>query len=856
MPDLRISELATLAGANLAAGDFVPVADVSASESKKITVTDFVGKAVTLIADSTIPSGKVLFGSGSIPGSALANLAVGTGQLAAASVTAAKLADFSSVNFVSSLPATGAFRGQLAVDVVSLAVYCWNGAQWDSIKASGSVNTVIGGSTGIVNISVSQVGDTVTINTTLDQTTAAAHFLAGPSGSAGTVTYRLINASDLPVATTSSKGAVSVNGNGLVLSGDQIQIDNTVTAVTASYYLVQYNAKGLITGGRAITATDLPAATSGTVGAVYPGTGLSVTTGGQLNHANTAAPGTYTKVTVDSQGHVSSGTLLTSADVPDLSTDKLTSGQLPTARIANQAVTGSKLANSSVTQFGGATNTTGVVSFPPAEFTGQYFYDSINKDLYLWDGNAWQAITITAGEIVFGGTFNASTGSGKGLIASVTTAGQAIGLTVGAHLPAASATNARYYLVVSVGGTISSGEAPHVTLTPPDMILSNGTSWQEIDVSTAVTGATQASGITFTPTGGIQAVNVQTALAELDTEKIGAAGATITGELLIGTTGALAFEGSTDNGFETYISVVDPTADRTITLPNISGTVITTGDTGSVTDTMLAGSIPLTKLAALTSGNLIVGNASNQAASVAVSGDITISNAGLVGISADAIVNADINASAAIAFSKLAALNSGALLVGNGSNVAAAVTPTGDVTISNAGVTSIAAGVIVDADISSSAEIAVSKLADGTARQLLQTDAAGTGVEWASNIDIPGTLDVTGIGTFDAATRGAISALSDGATITPDFAVANHFSVTLGGNRTLANPTNLTAGQSGVIFVTQDATGSRTLSYGSFWDFSTGSAPTLTTTANTVDALVYVVRSSTSIFASLLADVR
>ena len=48
-------------------------------------------------------------------------------------------------------------------------------------------------------------------------------------------------------------------------------------------------------------------------------------------------------------------------------------------------------------------------------------------------------------------------------------------------------------------------------------------------------------------------------------------------------------------------------------------------------------------------------------------------------------------------------------------------------------------------------EIPVSKLQDGSARQLLQTDAAGTGVEWASNIDIPGTLDVTGIATFDAA---------------------------------------------------------------------------------------------------------
>ena len=62
---------------------------------------------------------------------------------------------------------------------------------------------------------------------------------------------------------------------------------------------------------------------------------------------------------------------------------------------------------------------------------------------------------------------------------------------------------------------------------------------------------------------------------------------------------------------------------------------------------------------------------------------------------------------------------------------------------------SISAYPLVNADIASNAEIAVSKLADGTPRQLLQTDAAGTGVEWASNIDIPGTLDVTGAATFD-----------------------------------------------------------------------------------------------------------
>lgn len=62
----------------------------------------------------------------------------------------------------------------------------------------------------------------------------------------------------------------------------------------------------------------------------------------------------------------------------------------------------------------------------------------------------------------------------------------------------------------------------------------------------------------------------------------------------------------------------------------------------------------------------------------------------------------------------------------------------------------IADGTIVDADVSATAEVAVSKLANGTARQLLQTDAAGTGVEWTSNVSVPGTLGVTGVATFNS----------------------------------------------------------------------------------------------------------
>ena len=108
--------------------------------------------------------------------------------------------------------------------------------------------------------------------------------------------------------------------------------------------------------------------------------------------------------------------------------------------------------------------------------------------------------------------------------------------------------------------------------------------------------------------------------------------------------------------------------------------------------------------------------------------------------------------------------------------------------------------------------------------------------------------------TFTAAQRGTITALTDAATITPDFALSNNFSVTLAGIRTMANPTNLVAGQSGSIFITQDGSGSRTLSWGSYWDFATGVAPTLSTTAGAVDRVDYIVRTATSIHTVFTGD--
>ena len=809
MADLKISELSALAGSNLASADLVAVVDSSASETKKLTIGDLVANGVTLISDDTIPGAKILFAAGGIATADIADSAITTAKVADDGITAAKLANESTVDLVTTLPGSGAFTGQLAVDTDDNTLYCWNGSAWLSLKAAGSINSVSGSTVGIVDITVTTTNGAATIAAVINDTASANQFLAGPTSAGGAAAYRTIDGSDIPVATSSAKGGVIVNGEGLRMDSNTIEINNDVTA-SSTHHVVTYDAKGLITGGRAITSADMPAATSSAKGAVIPGTGLAVDGSGNLNHSNTVSTGTYTKVTVDAQGHVSAGTTLAESDVPALPASKITSGSFGTALIGTDAVTAAKLADQSTTKFGGAGATDNVVTFPDGDFKGQFFFDEKNEDLYIYTGTSFLPITVISGNLVNAGTYNANTNQ----LTSVTTAGSAAGFTNGAALPAPAAGNLNYYVVVDTSGT-GSGNAPAVALAPPDMLISLGTgsTFQLIDVSNAIAGQTAAN-ISFVATGNIAATDVQAALQELDSEKLGAASPTFTGTVLLGQNAVLAFEGSADDTNETTITVTNPTADRTITFPDVTGNVVTTGDTGTVTSAMIANTT------------------------------------------------------------------------------------------------------IVNGDISTTAEIAVSKLANGSARQLLQTASNGTDVEFTSNVDVPGTLDVTGVATFDStstfagnatfngsiifegstadanettltvadptadrtitlpdatttvaglavvqsftkAQRGTPVALTDASTIAIDMSLGNNFTVTLGGNRTLGAPTNVTAGQSGVIVVTQDGTGSRTLGYNTIYKFAGGSssAPTLTTTASAVDVLAYYVESSSRIAVTSLLNV-
>ena len=250
-----------------------------------------------------------------------------------------------------------------------------------------------------------------------------------------------------------------------------------------------------------------------------------------------------------------------------------------------------------------------------------------------------------------------------------------------------------------------------------------------------------------------------------------------------------------------------PTAQSISGDATVNNTGVLTIANGAIDDNKISASagIDFSKLESLTSAHILVGNASNVAAAVSMSGDATISNTGSLTIANNAITNAKVASNAAIEFSKLEALNSARIIVGNSSNVATATAVTGDVTISNTGVTTIGSSVVGSSKVDTT-QVAVL----GTAQEYTQTH------------------------NFNA------TALTDATNISWDLAQNQVCSVTLAGSRTLSNPTNKVDGAVYILVVKQNGTGGYTLSYGSDYKFPGGTAPVVTSGANKVSVLTFV----------------
>jgi hypothetical protein len=203
--------------------------------------------------------------------------------------------------------------------------------------------------------------------------------------------------------------------------------------------------------------------------------------------------------------------------------------------------------------------------------------------------------------------------------------------------------------------------------------------------------------------------------------------------------------------------------------------------TGTITSTMIAdativnadisttAAIAHSKLADATAGQVLLGTTTTGVVTATtLSGDVTVTGAGVTAIGSGkvtstmildgTIVNGDINTSAAISLSKLATSTAGNIIVYNSAGVPTAVAETGDVTISDTGVTAIGSGkvtstmildgTIVNGDINTSAAISLSKLASGTSAQVIVASSAGVPTYVTLSGDV--TISDTGVATIQA----------------------------------------------------------------------------------------------------------
>ena len=178
----------------------------------------------------------------------------------------------------------------------------------------------------------------------------------------------------------------------------------------------------------------------------------------------------------------------------------------------------------------------------------------------------------------------------------------------------------------------------------------------------------------------------------------------------------------------------------------------------------------------------------------------------------------------------------------NGTSVFSVLTPTGTAASRNVGVCAT--------------EIPDTSLAD---IRYVPTSVSSTIVadkHFTASVVFTSTVRMDGIVSVSGPVKSFITTLTDAASIAVSMNTGNNFLVTLGGNRTLAAPSNATAGQTGSIYVIQDGTGNRTLSYNSVWKFPSGSTPAATSTSGAVDMIVYNARSATTVDAIMVKNLK
>ena len=224
---------------------------------------------------------------------------------------------------------------------------------------------------------------------------------------------------------------------------------------------------------------------------------------------------------------------------------------------------------------------------------------------------------------------------------------------------------------------------------------------------------------------------------EVDNNALQSLGGTMSGDLNFGQNANIVFEGATDNANETTLTVADPTADRTITLPNVTGTVVTTGDTGTVATAMVADSAITS--AKISDGTIATGDIADDAITTAKISDDNITTA----LIADANVTTAKLASDAVTTAKITDANVTTAKIANDAVTAAKIAANAvgsseiaanAVTSSELADASVDTGAIVDANVTTA------KVADSAITTAKLNDSAVTSAKIGANQVVEGKI--------------------------------------------------------------------------------------------------------------------
>ena len=512
MADRKISELDQLAGADARGVDELAINHRSGAKTHKITLKDLAEAGYRESADGSIPIAKVDLQPNSINGNVIQNDTITATQLAPNSVGSSELADdavdedaiqdgaVTNDKVADGINASKLLDGSITTDKIgdqqvtagkiADATITGDKIAAGTIEGSNIANNTIGADQIASNsITADELADGAVDTAALQDDAVTGPKLSDtafnrglgkdaddkvgiineitPGAHAGitydeqgliTSTTSPIPPSDLPIATEDIVGVVSIPADGgLSVNGaGAVRINNNVAPDTG--YKITYNEHGLVTDSGPIEAADLPIATDSSLGAIMvpdieadgDESPLSVNGTGELIHdASGVVPGSYAKVVVDKHGHVTGGGPLDATDIPEISADLITSGEIGSDQLAECSVTGPKICDY-------ATCLMQEDNPGAGDFLGQFWYTPSTAQLRVYargsgPENIWLPVgfgALQANNLRWGGTYDADSDT----LVSLTAIGVSEGLSAGQSFPAPSDALSGIYFICQVAG--------------------------------------------------------------------------------------------------------------------------------------------------------------------------------------------------------------------------------------------------------------------------------------------------------------------------------------------------------------------------------------------------------------------